>query len=101
MDLTDFPDSCFDLIVDKALLDSLLSMEVETSFEYLLEMQRVLKPGGILLIISHGSPETRSMYLTDWNIDITTIPKPILPNFEDTGLHDTYFIYECRLKRDV
>lgn len=68
MDVTtkiDFEDEEFDFIIDKCLLDSLMS---GTSFfekvsKYLSECYRILKPNGTFMIISYGHPDIRTIYL--------------------------------------
>ncbi len=54
------PDNCFDVIIDKALLDSLLCSTTNSKdvSVYIREMHRVLKHGGKFIIISHGKPES-------------------------------------------
>lgn len=43
------------------------------------EVARVLKPGGLFLLVSYGMPDTRIGYLKNkllpWNIEHTKIPK--------------------------
>ena len=59
------PSKCFDLIIDKALMDSLLCSE-ESSRDVtrmVSEMHRVLKDGGTYVVVSHGSPSNRLQYL--------------------------------------
>ena len=60
------PDNCFDLIIDKALLDAqLCSIDNASSVSALLnEMYRVLKPGGCYFVVSHAEPSRRLNYLT-------------------------------------
>lgn len=52
------PDQCFDLVVDKGLFDTFLCNEnnLRDVESYLKECYRVLKTGGVLLVISHGGP---------------------------------------------
>lgn len=60
------PNSCFDVIIDKALFDSLLCGEENTNDvqQLLTEMWRILKPGGLYLLISHGAAPARLPHLT-------------------------------------
>jgi ubiquinone/menaquinone biosynthesis C-methylase UbiE len=63
MDITDlqFPDSSFDVVLDKGTLDSLFcggnSMEVID--QSLVEIHRVLRKGGHFISITYGQPPSR------------------------------------------
>jgi ubiquinone/menaquinone biosynthesis C-methylase UbiE len=67
MDVRDikYPKENFDFIVDKSTIDAILCGE--SSFvnvaKMLNEVQRVLKPNGIYMIISYGQPENRVFHL--------------------------------------
>eukprot|EP01031_Cornospumella_fuschlensis_P033786 gene33786-40881_t len=75
------PDQCFDLIVDKGLFDTFLCNEnnLRDVESYLKECYRVLKTGGVLLVISHGGPSRRmqflQMHLTNMHIEVQSIRK--------------------------
>ena len=60
-----FPDASFDAVIDKAMLDSLLCGEASTANtgRYVGEVARTLKPGGVYIIVSFGTPENRLSYL--------------------------------------
>jgi len=67
MDVRDlkYKDETFDLAIDKSTIDALLcgdhsflNVAIMTK-----EIQRVLKSGGIYLIISYGQPENRVVHL--------------------------------------
>jgi len=76
------PDDCFNLIIDKALLDAqLCSVEnIHNVNSMLTEMHRVLKPGGVFLAISHGLPPTRLSYMNskslNWQVEFKKIAAP-------------------------
>jgi SAM-dependent methyltransferase len=55
------PSDCFDCVIDKALFDALLCSETNTADvqAYLEEVHRVIKPGGVFVLISHGAPASR------------------------------------------
>lgn len=63
MDVLDmsFPDSSFDLVIDKSLLDTLMctSGPAGDANAYVQGVFRILRPGGTLMCVSYGEPETR------------------------------------------
>ena len=66
LDITDMPkndppDNCFDLIIDKALMDSLLCSDdaIRKVTIMIRNMYRILKSGGTYIVISHGTPISR------------------------------------------
>lgn len=56
-----FPDACFGAVIDKGALDCLLCGENSTANtgRYTHEVARVLKPGGVFIIVSYAAPELR------------------------------------------
>lgn len=54
-------DASYGAVVDKGTLDSILCGEAATAqaAKYLGEVSRLLRPGGVLLVVSFGTPETR------------------------------------------
>ncbi|CAE7298971.1 EEF1AKNMT, partial [Symbiodinium pilosum] len=87
----DFPDECFDVVLDKATLDTILcagdgSLQVQA---YLLEAHRVLKPGGVFLLVSHSGPSLRLHHLLQeplrqWRIKVARLP--VKPPSQDLHL---------------
>ena len=74
------PDKAFDLILDKALLDSMLCGDesFEQALLMLAESYRVLKSGGMYVAISYGIPSSRVALLEEglsWKVDVIKIPK--------------------------
>lgn len=67
MDVRDlkFENNTFDFIVDKSTIDALLCGEESFINVAMMtkEVQRVLKVGGIYMIISYGQPENRMNHL--------------------------------------
>lgn len=47
----------------------------EKTLKYLSECKRILKQKGVLLILSYGHPDTRIIYLKEFNVKIIEIPK--------------------------
>lgn len=99
----DFPDETFDAIVDKGTIDSVLCGEGSTSnvSKMLSEFQRVLKPNGVVIMVSYGVPDNRLGYLESddyaWKVTTHTVAKPTVsasavPGTDDTPVH---FIYVC------
>ncbi|KAJ6895786.1 EEF1A lysine methyltransferase 4-like isoform X2 [Populus alba x Populus x berolinensis] len=65
-DMSFFPDKSFDAVVDKGTLDSLMcgSDASISSVRMLGEVSRLLKPGGIYMLITYGDPKVRMPHLT-------------------------------------
>ena len=56
----------FSLVIDKALLDSLLCDDAgpAAALKLIEDVYRILKPGGTYVIVSHGAPATRMPLFT-------------------------------------
>jgi ubiquinone/menaquinone biosynthesis C-methylase UbiE len=69
MDCRDMPyeDKKFDVIIDKSTMDALLCGDQSFLNVAIMtkEVQRILKAGGIYLIISYGQPENRVVHLVN------------------------------------
>jgi len=97
------PDGCFDVVIDKGLFDALLCSENRGANikQLLSELFRVLKPGGVYLLISHGAPASRMQHITTrsqfQSIEHTIIPRPYNSKM---GVKDEtkkpHYIYACR-----
>ena len=77
-----FKDGAYDVVVDKATLDSILCGDgsTENMVKALSEVQRILKPGGIFVSVTHGTPDSRAFYfkhpkLADWDLKYEKCPK--------------------------
>ena len=74
-----YPSSSFDCVLDKGTLDAIQcgSDSGQHAASMLSECQRVLKPGGCLLIITYGQPSSRLTYLEqrayDWDVSYETL----------------------------
>ena len=55
----EFEDDQFELVMDKALFDCILCGESTNKNinKYLTEVHRVMKPSGVYMIVSFGSPD--------------------------------------------
>lgn len=87
-----YPSSSFDCVIDKGTLDAILCGENSSKHanSMLAECQRVLRPGGCLLVITYGQPSSRLTYLEQksYQWDVT---------YETLG--GTRYMYKC-IKRD-
>lgn len=96
------PDNCFDLVIDKGLLDAqLCSIDNMTSVNLLLkEMYRVLKPGGVYYIVSHAEPSKRLSYLTRggfrWSVEYIAVTKPSVNGLAEEGPQKYHYVYSCK-----
>ncbi|XP_062115557.1 uncharacterized protein LOC133829779 [Humulus lupulus] len=81
-DMSAFPDDSFDGILDKGTLDSLMcGTDAPVSASQMLgEVSRLLKPGGIYMLITYGDPRVRMPHLNkpayNWKIMLYIIPRP-------------------------
>jgi len=75
MDCTElkYEDDSFDFVIDKSTIDALLCSENSSVnvAKMLAEVQRVLKQGGIYLIISYGGPSNRIVHFERNHLDFT------------------------------
>merc|ERR1711970_1082414 len=67
-----------------------------------MEVSRVLKPSGILFVVSYGVPDNRMQYLENedysWTVTTHTVPKPTVsatavPDTKDAN--SVHYIYVC------
>jgi SAM-dependent methyltransferase len=101
-----FPDSSFDLIIDKACMDSVLCSHgaygnVQNMMK---ECYRVLKKRhGVMITISHASPENRLQYFDDerqelWkSISVQKAKKPAIGyNMQGKDESKYHYVYICK-----
>lgn len=62
-----YDDKFFDVVIDKSTMDALLCGDLSFLNVAIMtkEVQRVLKQGGVYLIISYGQPENRIAHLVN------------------------------------
>ncbi|RVX00375.1 Methyltransferase-like protein 13 [Vitis vinifera] len=81
-DMSFFPDESFDCVIDKGTLDSLMcGTDAPISASRMLgEVSRLLKPGGIYMLITYGDPTVRMPHLGrpvyNWKVVLYVIPRP-------------------------
>jgi len=106
LDVTDMPSlesGSFASVLDKGTLDALLCGEgsAENADRMCSEISRLLKPGGVFMLITYGSPKTRLPYLEprkyQWEVSKLTVDKPTV-NFEDKEQRekDVHYVYCCK-----
>ncbi|XP_024025823.1 methyltransferase-like protein 13 [Morus notabilis] len=131
-DMIFFSDNSFDGVIDKGTLDSLMcGADAPISASRMLgEVSRLLKPGGIYMLITYGDPKVRMLHLNkpayNWKILLYIIPRPGFERREgcsssprsylepapttDKGLlpadfvledPDSHYIYICRKMDDT
>jgi len=101
MQMSDYPDEQFQIVVDKGTLDSILCGEGSThnAQKALSEISRVLKPGGVYIYVSHGAPTYRLTYLESadlgFKVTVHTINKPQMGMATNTGGDDAsqHYVY--------
>mmetsp|Transcript_121930 Transcript_121930/g.352132 ORF Transcript_121930/g.352132 Transcript_121930/m.352132 type:complete len:210 (+) Transcript_121930:41-670(+) len=102
--MTEAADGTFNVVIDKATLDSILCGEGSThnAQKMLSEVSRVLQPTGVYIAISHGQPSYRLTYLQrpefGWNVKIYTVQKPMMgmtASMSADEKENVHYIYVC------
>jgi SAM-dependent methyltransferase len=87
-EMNDTPDGTYDVIIDKGTLDALLCGSESNKHQaaLLLEIHRVLKRGGVFILITYGQTTSRLSYLErpKFSWDVSHVP-----------LGPTRFLYAC------
>ena len=65
--MNQFRDESYDIVIEKSTLDAILCGDKSflNAAKMLKEVQRVLKTGGLYIIISYGSPDNRLFHLVN------------------------------------
>ncbi|ELR15315.1 catalytic, putative [Acanthamoeba castellanii str. Neff] len=101
--MPEFGDRTFDAAIDKGTMDAILCGEgsAENTEKILSEMARIIKPGGVFLLITYGQPKTRLHYLCKekfgWDVEQRTVAKQAPPGSDEKA--DVHYIYICRKKK--
>merc|ERR1711957_210055 len=99
----ELPEANFNVVIDKATLDSILCGEGSThnAQKMLQEVSRVLQPNGVYIAVSHGQPSYRLTYLQrneyGWNVKIYTVQKPMMgmtSSLSDQN-DNVHYLYVC------
>ena len=90
-------------VIDKGLLDTLLcETTLDSAKRYLVDVKRVLKPGGWFFVVSHGLPDSRVPLLVSClglvspdHVSVGLLAKPSLPkaSFDTSASPSHYFVY--------
>ncbi|KAL8542216.1 hypothetical protein ACS0TY_003178 [Phlomoides rotata] len=81
-DMSFFPDDSFESVIDKGTLDSLMcGTDAPFSASQMLgEVSRLLKPGGVYMLITYGDPTVRMPHINrpvyNWKTELYIIPRP-------------------------
>ncbi|KAL5708288.1 hypothetical protein ACHQM5_019098 [Ranunculus cassubicifolius] len=81
-DMSSFQDDSFDSVIDKGTLDSLMcgTSAPLSATQMLGEVSRVLRPGGVYMLITYGDPKVRFPHLNrevyNWKVALYIIPRP-------------------------
>ena len=98
------PDDAFDLTIDKALLDAVLTGDdsINRAGKMIAEMHRLLKRGGVYLVLSHGVPATRVGLISKFapwaSVEMIQIKKPRVEGFQLDGASAHYYLYVATKK---
>ena len=103
LDITDmsvFETDTFDIVIDKSTIDSLFCTEdyILQVASMLKEVQRVMKPRGHYLAISHGQPKSRTSHFDSrflsWDYKEFTLYDGSFENDEEME-NNAHYIYSC------
>ncbi|KAG2426234.1 hypothetical protein HXX76_013213 [Chlamydomonas incerta] len=123
--MPEFADKSFDGVLDKGTLDAILCGEGSAvhAAAMVMEAFRVLKPGGVLMLVTYGDPLSRLPYLNnipDWDVSVLALTKQEVVEALDaepvvrplikgpypatnldcmdalSGLEGMHFVYICR-----
>jgi ubiquinone/menaquinone biosynthesis C-methylase UbiE len=105
----DYPDSSFDIAIDKSTMDALLCGENSFLNVAIMtkEVQRVLKNDGVYMVISYGQPENRVLHLErehlSLDLNVFTIKKNYHIDEEDDSqqYEKIHYVYLCRKRDDA
>ncbi|XP_078170715.1 uncharacterized protein LOC144564984 [Carex rostrata] len=81
-DMSFFSDESFDCVIDKGTLDSLMCGPDAplSAAQMIQEVNRLLKPGGIFILITYGDPSARVHHMNQegccWKIVLYVMPRP-------------------------
>eukprot|EP00744_Colponema_vietnamica_P006587 GILI01009551.1.p1 GENE.GILI01009551.1~~GILI01009551.1.p1 ORF type:complete len:225 (+),score=68.14 GILI01009551.1:68-742(+) len=101
----EFPDSSFDVIIDKGTVDSLLcgSNSFHNVYQMNKNVARVLKKGGRYIVITYGMPDTRIDHYRrrrlHFDVEHKTVDKPVFSS--DASPTSNYHVYVMTKTDDI
>ncbi|KAM7457357.1 hypothetical protein BLSTO_01881 [Blastocystis sp. subtype 1] len=97
-----YADASFDVVLDKGTLDAVICGDETTCFpeKVVSEVYRVLKTGGIYMLITFGMPENRLSYFENaqekWKVTHISIPKTVVSTqSSQAGIEYCHHVYIC------
>ena len=110
MDMKDFQDEMFNVVIDKGTLDTIMCSDnfMVNGRQMISEVHRVLKPGGKYICITYGDPEHRKKHFETktWEKIITekiykppTSVKESKEPKDDKNIHYVYILTKKKEKR--
>lgn len=93
-----YEDNYFDFIFDKGTLDCFVSTAEATATipTMLGEVSRVLKPGGVYVLVSYGTPNTRTPFLKHPSLSISLTDTKEVEELNEPGTF--HYVYICKKK---
>ena len=98
-----FPDSSFDVVVEKATLDSTITTldagAKRRARDMLAEVYRVLRPGGSLVSISINNPSIFKVYCSHPHLTVVEEQSLVRPKFDTNKRENTnmnFYVYSLR-----
>ena len=96
-----YPDSSFDLIINKGTMDSILCSDgaLTNTKNMMKECSRLLKDHGSMIVVSHGKPDDRLLYFENdeqwWNggVRVYKVEKPNVGALVAASGSQFHFIY--------
>ena len=105
-DMAEFQDESFNVVFDKAVMDSVLCGEnaIPICEKMVKEVYRVLMKDGYYIIVSNGDEANRKMFFDEnmWEYKMLTIEKPSkMVVLEEDNPKNYHYIYILTKKREV
>jgi hypothetical protein len=99
----EYSDRSFHAVVDKSTMDALLCDRDNAQGRVsamVREVYRVLRGGGVYVVISFGVPKLRLRHLKgeglDWTVEVDRLAKPGMEWADDANVAKHHYVYICR-----